>query len=80
MGDSLGARHAPVKARVNHVGPVELAQPGYTLVGMTGLEAPTRRPRRPWYQYVAIAVVVTVVGAFALLVALVLFFMLIYGW
>jgi hypothetical protein len=47
---------------------------------MAGLETPTPRQRRPWYQSVAIAVVVTVAGAFALMVALIMFFMLIYGW
>lgn len=47
---------------------------------MQGWAGLTLKPRRPWYQYVVIAVVVTVAGAFLLMVALTMFFMLIYGW
>lgn len=40
----------------------------------------TLKRRRPWYQYVVVAVAVTLAGAFLLMVTLTMLFMLIYGW
>jgi hypothetical protein len=38
------------------------------------------KPRRPWWFYVLFGIGALVAGAIVLMIALVMFFMLIYGW
>jgi hypothetical protein len=44
------------------------------------MQVKAAKARRPWWFYVLVGIAAFVVGAIVLMIALVMFFMLIYGW
>ena len=44
------------------------------------MQGKANKPRRPWWFYVLVGIGALVTGAIVLMIALVMFFMLIYGW